>query len=349
MVQVIKIHPQTPEPERIRPAADALRKGELVAFPTETVYGLGANALDARAVARIFVAKGRPADDPLIVHLAETAWLPRAAAEIPPVAWRLADAFWPGPLTLILPKRQEIPDLVTAGKGTVAVRVPAHPVALALIRSADVLVAAPSANRFGHISPTRASHVLADLGEQIEILVDGGETHIGIESTVLDLTSAIPTILRPGGVTREQLSGLLGEAVAVRGAATAEGPQASPGLLQQHYSPHAELVYLLGSDRAAALETLRQMAKAALSQGRRVGVLVVEEDLLAFHDLPVLSASLGAGNDLWQAANRLYARMRWLDEQRADLILARDLGDQGPALALRDRLHRAARKIVSMP
>jgi len=295
-------------------------------------------------VARIFEAKGRPANDPLIVHLAEAAWLPRAAAEIPPVAWRLAEAFWPGPLTLILPKRSEIPDLVTSGKDTVAVRVPAHPVAQALIRAADTLVAAPSANRFGHTSPTRASHVLADLNNRIDFLVDGGETSIGIESTVLDLTGAAPAILRPGGVTREQLSALLGLEVALRGAAAQEGPQLSPGLLLQHYSPRAELVYLLGPERDEALALLWQLGQDAIASGRRVGVLLIEEDLPFFAGLPVVTASLGAGDDLWQAANRLYASMRWLDEQQVDLILSRDLGEQGPGLALRDRLRRAASK-----
>jgi L-threonylcarbamoyladenylate synthase len=341
-MQVLTVHPEFPEPEQIRIAADGLRRGQLVAFPTETVYGLGANALDARAVARIFEAKGRPANDPLIVHLAEASWLERAVVEIPAVAWQLAEAFWPGPLTLVLPRRSEIPLLVTSGKDTVAVRVPAHPVAQALIRAADVLVAAPSANRFGHTSPTRASHVLHDLDNRIDFLVDGGETRIGIESTVLDLTGPTPIILRPGGVTREMLSEQLGQPVALRGAAVVDGPQASPGLLLQHYSPRAELVYLLEPQRAEALAALRQLAEDALAAGRRVGILLVENDLAAFSGLPVAVASLGDENDLWQAARRLYAGMRALDEQHVDLILARDLGEAGPGLALRDRLRRAS-------
>jgi L-threonylcarbamoyladenylate synthase len=342
MVKTLTINPHQPEPELILPAAEALRAGRLVAFPTETVYGLGANALDTAAVMRIFEVKGRPNEDPLIVHLAEVGWLPRAAREIPPVAWQLAEAFWPGPLTLILPKRPEIPDLVTAGRNTVAVRVPAHPVALALIRAAGVMVAAPSANRFGHTSPTRASHVLADLGERIDVLVDGGSTRIGIESTVLDLTGGEPVILRPGGVTREQLSALLGRPVTVR-SVTAAGPQISPGLLPQHYSPRAELIYLLGE---GAAPRLRQLAEAEIARGRLVGLLVVEEDLPAFEGLQVLTAALGPVSDLWQAAHRLYAGMRWLDEQGAEVILARDLGEAGPGLALRDRLRRAATQVL---
>lgn len=343
-MQLLTVHPEFPEPELIHVAAEALRAGRLVAFPTETVYGLGANALDAQAVAGIFEAKGRPANDPLIVHLAEAGWLNRAAAMIPDIAWQLAGAFWPGPLTLVLPKRSEIPGLVTSGKESVAVRVPAHPVAQALIRAADVLVAAPSANRFGHTSPTRAAHVLADLQGRIDILVDGGETNIGIESTVLDLTGDFPLILRPGGVTREMLSAELGWEVAVRGAAATEGAQSSPGLLLQHYSPRAELIYLVGLPPAEALAELRRLAEQAIADGRRVGALLVEEDQPAFCGLPVAVESLGDGQDLWQAARRLYAGMRALDEQQVDLILSRDLGEAGPGLALRDRLRRASHR-----
>lgn len=347
MIRVILVNPQHPDPQAIRPAAEALRQGKLVAFPTETVYGLGANALDARAVEGIFRAKGRPAEDPLIVHLAAADWLPRVAQRVPRVARRLAEALWPGPLTLILPKRREIPASVTAGKDTVAVRVPNHPVAAALIRAADVPVAAPSANLFSHTSPTRASHVLADLGERIDFILDGGETPIGVESTVLDLTGDVPLILRPGGVTREQLSALLGADVALHSGAPEEGAQIAPGLLLKHYSPRAELVYLLDPRRAEALEKLRRLAQEALAQGRRVGLLLVEEDLAELADLAAARASLGARDDLWQAANRLYAGLRDLDAQGVELILARDLGEQGAGLALRDRLRRAARSLIS--
>lgn len=345
MIKVLKIHPNQPEPEYIGIAAEALHQGKLVAFPTETVYGLGANALDARAVTRIFQAKGRPNYDPLIVHLAETSWLPRVAAEIPVIAWRLAEAFWPGPLTMILPKRSEVPHLVTAGLETVALRVPAHPVSLALLKAADVLVAAPSANRFGHTSPTCAEHVLADLGNRIDILVDGGKTNIGIESTVLDLSSCVPTILRPGGVTQEQLSKLLGD-VAVQSSGKTNGMYRSPGQLQQHYSPRAKLIYLLGPTYQAALDLLYQISQDEINRGHRVGLLILDEDLPFFNDLSVLVATLGSGNDLWQAASRLYAGMRSLDEQDVDLILVRDLGERGPGIAIRDRLQRAATKIV---
>ncbi len=345
MAEILKVNPADPQPERIERAAIALRQGKLVAFPTETVYGLGANALDAGAVGRIFDAKGRPGNDPLIVHLAGADWLSRVAVAIPPIADQLAAAFWPGPLTLILPKRDAIPAQVSAGRNTVGVRVPAHAVALALLKAAGIPVAAPSANRFGRTSPTRASHVLADLGERIDLIVDGGETSIGIESTVLDITTAVPLILRPGGVTREQLAALLGR-VAVAGDVREHETPPSPGMLPRHYSPRAELIYLLQPQRAAALAALRRLAEEEIGRGRRVGVLLVEEDLPDFAGLPVETASLGAQNDLWQAARRLYAGLRSLDSRQVDVILARDLGVAGPGLALRDRLRRAAHKVI---
>lgn len=346
MTEILKVNAANPQTERIERAAVALRQGKLVAFPTETVYGLGANALDTQAVRRIFAAKGRPGSDPLIVHLADADWLPRVAAEIPPIAYRLAAAFWPGPLTLILPKRDEIPAQISAGRNTVGVRVPAHPVALALLKAAGIPIAAPSANRFGRTSPTRASHVLADLGERIDLILDGGETSIGIESTVLDITAPEPVILRPGGVTAEQLAALLGKVVVAGDVPEHEIPP-SPGMLPRHYSPRAELIFLIQPERAAALAALRRLAEDEIGRGRRVGMLLVEEDLPYFAGLPVETASLGAQNDLWQAARLLYAGMHSLDARLVDVTLTRDLGEAGPGLALRDRLRRAATKIVS--
>ncbi len=345
MIRVLKVDSLQPEPALICIAAEALQQGKLVAFPTETVYGLGANALNEDAVARIFKAKGRPNYDPLIVHAASPSWLERAAVEIPELAWRLAEAFWPGPLTLILKKRPEIPDLVTADLDTVAVRVPSHPVALSLLQASGILIAAPSANRFGRTSPTRASHVMTDLGDRIDVLVDGGETDIGIESTVLDLTGSTPTILRPGGVTREQLMAYLGE-VAHQTGGSKEGSQNSPGMLLQHYSPRAELVFWIQTDKSAVLKMMRQAAEEEMSRGKRVGILAVDQDLHLFSGLPVHTFSLGDETNLWQAARRLYAGMRSLDEQHVDMIFVRDPGENGPGLALRDRLQRASTKIV---
>src|SRR5438105_12731938 len=209
--EIIRINPIHPELPLIEHAAALLRADELVVFPTETVYGLGANALQPEAVERIFAAKGRPFSDPLIVHIAEQNTLETLVTHLPPQALQLAQVFWPGPLTLILPASSRVPKLVTAGLSTVAVRVPRHPVALTLIRAAGFPIAAPSANRFMHVSPTTAQHALADLNGRVPLILDGGPCEVGVESTVLNLCSAVPTILRPGGVSLEALRAVLPE------------------------------------------------------------------------------------------------------------------------------------------
>ena len=221
-------------------AAAILREGGLVGIPTETVYGLGANGLDPQAVARIFAAKGRPQDNPLILHIPEASWLERYCQSIPERAWALAEAFWPGPLTLILPRKPEVPDAVTAGLDTVGMRCPAHPLCRAIIRLAGVPVAAPSGNTSGRPSPTTAQHMLEDMDGKIDAIVDGGPCTVGVESTILDLTETTPRLLRPGGITLEQLKSVLGE-VAVDPAVTrlmgaGEKPKA-PGMKYRHYAP----------------------------------------------------------------------------------------------------------------
>jgi L-threonylcarbamoyladenylate synthase len=244
MAPICPVDARDPDPRLIAEAAAIIRAGGLVAFPTETVYGLGADGLNPAAVARIFEAKERPSTDPLILHIAEPETLLQLVREAPPVALELARRFWPGPLTLVLPKQPGVPDIVTAGLATVAVRMPAHPVALALIRAARTPIAAPSANRFGRTSPTTARHVQDDLGDRIDLILDAGPTPIGVESTVLDLTRPVPTILRPGGLPREALEGLLGP-VAVQ-THLAEGPMPSPGLLPKHYAPRAPMILVIG-------------------------------------------------------------------------------------------------------
>jgi L-threonylcarbamoyladenylate synthase len=321
-------------------AAAALAAGGLVAFPTETVYGLGGDALSPAAVARIFAAKGRPAEDPLIVHLAAMAELPRVTAQLAPRAALLAERLWPGPLTLILPRGPAVPLAVTAGRETVAVRLPAHPVARALIAAAGTPIAAPSANRFGHTSPTSAAHVLADLDGRIDIVLDGGPTTIGVESTVLDLSGPVPTLLRPGGVSLEALRDLLGE-VAVGGRAAEGGGQIAPGLLDRHYAPDSALHLCVGPpERCRAW--LREQAAAHMAAGRRVGLLLPDEDLAGLADLGADVESLGPAGEPATVARRLYAALRALDARRPDLILARDLGEGGIARAIGDRLRRAA-------
>ncbi len=348
MTRVLLVHPQFPQPEIIAQAAAEIQRGGLVAFPTETVYGLGANALDAAAVARIFEAKGRPADDPLIVHLASADDLPQVTRSLPSIALELARSFWPGALTLILPRGAAVSLSVTAGLETTAVRVPAHPVALALLRAAGVPIAAPSANRFGRASPTTAQHVLSDLGGRIDLLLDGGPATIGVESTVLDVTRTPPVILRPGGVAREVLEALIG-AVALRGEAgpvSAPTPQISPGLLDKHYAPRAELILCASPTPASTLEKMGQLARKFLEEGKKVGLLIADQDRQFFAGLPALIFPLGPADDLAQVARNLFAGMRKLDEQGAEVILARGFGRQGLGLAIDDRLRRAASRVV---
>ncbi|MFN2286467.1 MAG: L-threonylcarbamoyladenylate synthase [Anaerolineae bacterium] len=338
---VLPVDPAAPDPAAIRQAAAVLRSGGLVAFPTETVYGLGANALDADAVQGIFAAKGRPAYDPLIVHLAGTESLQDVVAEMPQLVETLATCFWPGPLTLVLPRSPRIPLAVTAGGPTVAVRVPAHPVALALIRAAGFPIAAPSANRFGHLSPTQAAHVLDDLDGRIDILLDGGPTPVGVESTVLSLITPVPTILRPGGVSREALVMVLGQVDVAGRIFTAEDVAPSPGTLAQHYAPRARLTLYQGS-REAVLQTMHTAAARLTAAGQRVGLLLAEEDAAAFADLSVTLQSIETDGELEGAARQLFTALRTLDRAGVSTILARDFGARGLGLAIRDRLTRAA-------
>lgn len=339
--QVLLVQPGAPEPEHIARAAAIIRGGGLVAFPTETVYGLGADALNQAAVARIFVAKGRPVYDPLIVHIARPADLMRVARTVPEKAHGLAKRFWPGPLTLVLPRGAAVPTIVTAGLETVAVRCPDHPVALALIEASRTPIAAPSANRFGRTSPTTAQHVLDDLNGRIDLILDAGPTPIGVESTVLDLTGPVPVILRPGGVPREALEAELGPVAVREQLPTPEAGMPSPGLLTRHYAPGAELRLFLGPTEAV-LKTMHDQAQAHIATGRRVGILVADEDAPAFADLDVIGETVGSADDLNMVAQRLFGALRALDAQGVDLILARDFGAQGLGSAVRDRLRRAA-------
>ncbi len=338
---ILPIDPTAPDPTAIRQAAVVLQHGGLVAFPTETVYGLGANALDAEAVQRIFAAKGRPAYDPLIVHLAGPEALPAVGVEIPPLAETLAAQFWPGPLTLVLPRGPRIPLAVTAGGPTVAVRVPAHPVALALIRAAGFPIAAPSANRFGHLSPTQAAHVLDDLEGHIDMLLDSGPTPVGVESTVLSLVTPVPTILRPGGVSRESLVAVLGQVDVSGHVFTAEEVVPSPGALEQHYAPRARLTLYQGS-RQVVLQAMHAAAVQLVAAGQRVGLLLAEGDAVAFAGLSVTVQSIETAGGLEGAARQLFTALRALDRAGVTAILARDFGARGLGLAIRDRLTRAA-------
>lgn len=324
-------------------AAGAIRAGRLVAFPTETVYGLGANALDAAAVARIFAAKQRPSTDPLIVHLADASQLERIAVHIPPVVERLAEHFWPGPLTLVLHRGPQVAPNVSAGRETVAVRVPAHPVAHALLAACGLPIAAPSANLFSRPSPTTAQHVYADLAGRVDIILDGGPTTIGLESTVVDLTQTLPVLLRPGGVPAELLLDLLPDLrVPAAPMVAAEGEAAaSPGTLLKHYAPCAAVVLLRGD--AAAARTLAQAILDLLhGAGLRAGVLVPDEEFALYAGLHAEVVGLGPSSDHMAVARYLFARLRELDSLGVDVILAREVAAGGLGTAIRDRLFRAA-------
>jgi L-threonylcarbamoyladenylate synthase len=339
---LLTVNPVQPERDAIRQAAGVIRRGGLVAFPTETVYGLGADALNPEAVSRIFAAKERPFFDPIIVHIARTEELLLVARDLPPQVDMLSQRFWPGPLTLILPRADALSTLVTAGLDTVAVRMPDHPVALALIRAAKTPIGAPSANLFGHVSPTTAQHVLDDLGDRVEIILDGGPTTIGIESTVLDLSGDRPTILRPGGVSREALASVLGEVALAGDAHVSERTGlASPGLMERHYSPHAELLLFQGPEHKV-LAAMKERLDELLSAEKAVGLLVSSEDMAAFEGYPVVIEDIGSREHPGRIATRLYAAMRTLDLRGVDVILARGFGNTGIELAIENRLSKAA-------
>jgi L-threonylcarbamoyladenylate synthase len=340
--RVLKIDAASPDPSVIHEAAALIRTGQLVAFPTETVYGLGANALDALAVDRIFQAKGRPSTDPVIVHVRATQQVAELTAHIPDVAQSLINAFWPGPLTLVLPRGPRVPPNVSAGLPTVAIRMPAHPVALALIAAAGVPIAAPSANLFAHPSPTTAQHVLHDLDGKIALILDAGPTQVGVESTILDISADHPRLLRPGGVPLDALRQVVPEVeVLTRYAREDEGAVPAPGMLLKHYSPRAELRLFDGPDEAVRV-ALSQVAAELTRQGLHVGLLVADEDRAALSLPGVTLVSLGSLGDLSQVAKRLFAGLRDLDGRGVDVILARTYPLTGIGMAIRDRLIRAA-------
>jgi L-threonylcarbamoyladenylate synthase len=315
-----------PDATIIARAAELLRSGGLVAFPTETVYGLGANALDARAVDRIYAAKGRPSHNPLIVHIANVDQVLRIARKWTDRAELLARAFWPGPLTLVLPRRDEVPAAVSAGLPTVAVRLPSHPVAHALLLAADIPVAAPSANKSTMLSPTTAAHVEKSLGDAVDLILDAGPTPVGIESTVLDLTQVVPMLLRPGSVTIEQIESVIGP-IEVGTSVRDGAPRPSPGMMERHYSPRATLL-LVASDDVSAAVAAEQRA------GRRVGALV--------RTVPLEESAERMPSDAAGYAARLYGALHELDDAGYDAIVVERVPDTPEWSAVRDRLERAA-------
>ena len=361
VTRVVRVDRSVPDEALLAPCARALRSGELVAFPTETVYGLGADALSEKAVARIFTAKGRPADNPLIVHVASPEDIAPLVTDIPPLARALMDAFMPGPLTLVLRRSSLVPAIVSAGLDTVAVRVPSHPVARALIRLAGVPVAAPSANRSGRPSPTRAEHVLQDLDGRIPWLVDGGPCEVGLESTVVDATGEVPAILRPGAVTAEHIRMVTGiepaDASAHDGTdgaspASAGKPPRSPGLKYRHYAPRAVLRIADGPDDDERSDRFLSLAAEEIAAGHRVGLFAPLETLSSLScprvssAVPrgriVLSIEWGRADDALAASAALFDALRRLDEAGAETIVAQSVAPGGIGTAYRNRLEKAA-------
>ena len=317
-------------------AAALLRRGGLVGIPTETVYGLGANGLDGEAVARIFAAKGRPQDNPLILHIPSADWLERYCVDIPPAAYALAERFWPGPLTMILRRRPIVPDAVTAGLDTVGMRCPAHPVCRAILAAAGVPVAAPSGNTSGRPSPTTAADMLEDMDGKIDAIVDGGPCAVGVESTIVDLTETPPRLLRPGGVTLEELEDVLGE-VAVDPAVTrlmgaGEHPKA-PGMKYRHYAPKAPVTVVRGEPAEAARYIRRHIADGD-------GVICFNEFVPLFEGHPV--EPIGPADDPAEHARRVFDALRYFDGTDAARIWAQCPDPVGIGLAVSNRLNKAA-------
>lgn len=330
--EILRVSSGAPEAEPIARGAAIVRGGGLVAFPTETVYGLGANALDAEAAARIFAAKGRPGNNPMIVHVAGAEQIHTVAADWPAPAARLAERFWPGPLSLVVRKRAELPAVVTAGGNTVAVRMPDHPIALALIRAAGVPLAAPSANRSSRLSPTCAEHVLHDLDGRIDMVLDGGPTAGGLESTVLDLTTSPPRLLRPGLIPPSAIEAEIGPIILVlRGVPAGELPMPSPGMLERHYAPRAPL-QCVGDEAESYVEKLRRA-------GLHIGWLTRN----ATSERPGVTVRVMPSDPAGYAAE-LYAALHSLDDEGVDRILVSMPPDTEEWLAVRDRLRRASAK-----
>ena len=334
--KILEINPKRIDLAKIKIAAEEIKKGDLVAFPTETVYGLGADALNEKAVAKIFQAKGRPFNDPLIAHIADIKELYRLSKQVPPVALKLAKAFWPGPLTLVLKKSELVSGIVTAGLDTVAIRMPEDNIALSLIREAKTPIAAPSANLFGKTSPTTAQHVVDDLSGKIEMIIDGGKTKVGVESTVLDITVEPIRILRAGGISLEKLKEVIGQ---VKMSKELEGGFRSPGMLNSHYSPQAKLI-LVEKKGDAQVEEIRRLASEYIAQGFKVGIMAKEENQNKYDRFEV--KVIGKGTELETCAANLFAILRSFDKEGFEIIIAEGLKEHDLGLAIMERLRKAA-------
>ena len=336
------LDPQKVKDEELAEAAGILRKGGLVAFPTETVYGLGANGLDEEAAKKIYAAKGRPSDNPLIAHISAPEELEALAAEIPCFAKRLMELYWPGPLTMVFKKKEIVPYGTTGGLDTVAVRMPSDPIARALIWLAGVPVAAPSANRSGRPSPTTADHVWQDMAGRIEMIIDGGPVGIGVESTIVDVTGPVPVILRPGAITMEMVRDALGqvEIDPAIGGPIKEGvrPKA-PGMKYRHYAPKARMTLVEG-EMEQVVRAINRLAREALKQGERVGIICTDETRFCYPAGMIRSVGIRAREET--VAHNLYAVLREFDDLEADVIFSESFPDDQIGQAIMNRLSKAA-------
>ncbi len=350
---IIKIDEHNIDMKAIKEAGDVIRRGGLVAFPTETVYGLGADGMDENASAKIYAAKGRPSDNPLILHIADISELDKITSEIPEKAKLLMDKFWPGPMTLIFKKKTEVPYGTTGGLETVAVRYPEHPVALELIREAGTPVAAPSANTSGRPSPTKADHVIDDMDGKIDMIIDGGQVGIGIESTIVDVTQDIPMILRPGYITKSMLEEIVGE-VAVDKVVEAKSVEElggdyapkAPGMKYKHYAPKAELTMYEGPINKV-IETIKKRAELDEKDGDKVGIIATDESKHCYTCGRVVS--IGSRKDEDTIARGLYSILRDFDDMGVDVIYSETFYDDDLGQAIMNRLIKAAGyKIISV-
>jgi len=339
----LRVNSQKPATEKIRIAASVIKDGGLVAFPTETVYGLGADALNPKAVARIFEAKKRPPDNPIIVHIADKEDVYKLAKEVPDSAEKLMAQFWPGPLTLILKRSSLVPDITVVGLDTIALRMPSNKVALALIKESGIPIAAPSANLAGKPSPTEALHVINDLAGRIDIVLDAGPTRIGVESTVVDMTAPTPQVLRPGGTLYERLKSALGNVelhpIVLANRRMHVTTARSPGMKHRHYAPNAEMVIVEGeSDKV--VRRLQELATFYMIEGKKVGILTTDESKSAYKANVV--KSLGSRNDVATIAKNIFSLLREFDKEEVDMIVAEGIAPKGLGLAVMNRLRRAA-------
>lgn len=339
------------EPNRdLEVAADILKKGGLVAFPTETVYGLGGDALNAEASGKIYAAKGRPSDNPLIVHIADENDLSKIAKDIPEAAYKLMDVFWPGPMTMIFHKQSIVPDSTTGGLDTVAVRMPSHNVAYELIRRSGVMIAAPSANTSGRPSPTMAAHVQEDMDGKIDMIIDGGDCRYGIESTIIDMTGSVPTILRPGYITKEMIEDVIGtveEDPAITGESVHAKPKA-PGMKYTHYAPRGIMYIVEGESSNSIIRCINRRVKERQMAGCKVGVLATRYNSLAYEADEVIV--IGDKQDELMISSNLYRALREFDARGVDYIFSESFAGTGLGTAIMNRLIKAAgHRVIQAP